>query len=90
MRKFWKMEEDNKKIEEWFNKNQAELDYKQQRLNKIKENLECEEAILEEKQRFGRVRTSAMSYMRERYGINVADRAMWRINKRFKSKQVSR
>lgn len=85
MRKFWEIEGEDENIEEQLGINQVKLDYKQQKLNKIKENLECEETLLEEKQRFGRVRTSVMSYMREKYGSDIANRAMWRINKRKKN-----
>lgn len=44
--------------------------------------LECEEAIMRDKQRFGRVRTSLMRYLRSEYGKNTADRVLARINKR--------
>ncbi|MEM2159723.1 MAG: hypothetical protein QXN55_02065 [Candidatus Nitrosotenuis sp.] len=42
----------------------------------------CEEAIMQDKARFGRVRKSLMAYLREQYGQDVADRALWRINRR--------
>ena len=44
--------------------------------------LECEEAIMQDKERFGRVRTSLMKQLRVKYGEDVADRALSRINKR--------
>lgn len=44
--------------------------------------LRCEEAIMEDKERFGRVRTSMMKHLREEYSRDVADRALRRINKR--------
>ena len=44
--------------------------------------LECEDAIMQDKQRFGRVRTSLMKHLREKYGDTVANRALSRINKR--------
>jgi len=46
-------------------------------------NLECEEAILKDKERFGRVRTSVMQFLRAKHGRNSADRALSRVNKRF-------
>jgi len=46
-----------------------------------KRELECEEAIIAEKNRFGRVRKTFMNYMRAEYGY-VADRVLSRINKR--------
>lgn len=44
--------------------------------------LECEEAIMRDKQRFGRVRTSMMRHLRSQYGKSTADRVLARINKR--------
>ena len=52
---------------------------------KIDENLgdlECEEAIMSDKTRFGRVRTSLMRHLRTKYGKDVANRALWRVNRR--------
>jgi len=37
--------------------------------------LECEEAILKDKERFGRVRTSVMQFLRAKHGRGSADRA---------------
>lgn len=45
--------------------------------------LDCEEAIIQDKERFGRVRKSLMKYLREEYGKQVADRALWRVNRRM-------
>ena len=45
--------------------------------------LDCEEVIMNEKERFGRVRTSMMKKLRNQHGDVVADRALSRINKRF-------
>ena len=47
-----------------------------------KEELECEDAIMQDKQRFGRVRTSLMKHLRAKYGDMNANRALSRINKR--------
>ncbi|MEO9277918.1 MAG: hypothetical protein ABI340_09105 [Nitrososphaera sp.] len=44
--------------------------------------LRCEEAIMKDKERFGRVRTSLMKHLRVEYGNDIADRALRRINKR--------
>ncbi len=46
-------------------------------------NLECEEAILKDKERFGRVRTSMMEYLRAKNGNDTANRALSRVNKRL-------
>lgn len=55
--------------------------------NKLKANkngggLECEDAIMRDKERFGRVRTELMNQLRSQYGKEVANRALFRINKR--------
>ncbi len=47
-----------------------------------KEVLECEDAIMQDKQRFGRARTSLMKHLRAKYGDAIANRALSRINKR--------
>jgi uncharacterized HAD superfamily protein len=47
--------------------------------------LRCEEAIIYDKQRFGRVRKHLMMQLRAQYGRQTADRAMWRVNKRAHS-----
>ena len=44
--------------------------------------LECEEAIIKDKDRFGRVRASLMGYLRAKHGSS-ADRALSRVNKRL-------
>ena len=48
--------------------------------------LECEEAILKDKERFGRVRTSLMEYLRAKNGNKSANRALSRVNKRLQEK----
>lgn len=45
--------------------------------------LECEEKIISEKHRFGRVRSKVMSQLREEYGTDIANRSLARINKRI-------
>ncbi len=47
-----------------------------------KAELECEDAIMEDKQRFGRVRTSLMKHLRAKHGDILANQALSRINKR--------
>jgi len=51
--------------------------------------LECEEAILKEKERFGRVRTTVMQFLRAKHGRNSADRALSRVNKRLQENYFS-
>jgi len=45
--------------------------------------LECEEAIIKDKERFGRVRASLMEYLRAKNGNQSANRALSRVNKRL-------
>ena len=47
--------------------------------------LACEDAIILDKQRFGRVRTSLMKHLRTEYGDEIANRVLSRINKRASS-----
>jgi len=44
--------------------------------------LDCEEQIIEDIERFGRVRTSLMKSLRKRFGNSTANRALWRVRKR--------
>ena len=44
--------------------------------------LACEDAIISDKQRFGRVRTSMMKYLRSEHSEKIANRVLSRINKR--------
>ena len=50
--------------------------------NEITAELECEDAIILDKQRFGRVRTSMMKHLRSEHGDEIANRVLGRINKR--------
>ena len=53
---------------------------------KLKQNLgelECEEAIIKDKERFGRVRMSMMNMLRAKHGDEIANRALSRVNKRL-------
>jgi len=51
-------------------------------IKEIDGDLRCEEAIMDDKTRFGRVRKSIMSYLRTKYGQDIANRALWRVNRR--------
>ncbi|QMU55533.1 MAG: hypothetical protein GKS07_06750 [Nitrosopumilus sp.] len=51
--------------------------------------LECEDAIINDKQRFGRVRTNMMKVLRSKHGEDVANRALNRINKRLQENHFS-
>jgi len=53
---------------------------------KFKQNLgelECEEAIIQDKERFGRARKSMMNMLRAKHGDEIANRALSRVNKRI-------
>jgi len=52
-------------------------------------NLECEEAVLKDKKRFGRVRSSLMEYLRAKHGYSTANRALSRVNKRLQENYFS-
>jgi len=49
---------------------------------KILSELACEDAIILDKQRFGRVRTGMMKHLRTEHGDEIANRVLSRINKR--------
>jgi len=68
MRKFWDNtgEEENSKV----------------KTRTVDGNLECEEQIITDIVRFGRVRTSLMRSLRENFGETTANKAMWRVRKR--------
>ena len=84
----------------WFTSNNEtnededrELEIMSRELKQNLAELECEEAIMEDKEEFGRVRNSMMKVLRAQYGPRIADRALRRINKRiqqgyFESKSI--
>jgi len=51
--------------------------------------LECEEAIIEDKERFGRARKSMMNVLRAKYTDEIANRALSRVNKRSQKNYLS-
>jgi len=74
----------------WFTQNNGieqevsgELENMSDKMREKLGNLECEEAILKDKERFGRVRTSMMEYLRAKNGNDTANRALSRVNKRL-------
>ena len=90
MRKFWKIDDDYEKEKEDDIHYTREYDEKQEELQRIKGELDCEETITEEKQLYGRVRTTTMKYLRVKHSTDVADRAMRRVNKRIKNKSFTK
>jgi len=63
----------------WFTQND---ETKQVETMNEEANIICEEAIIRDKERFGRARSSMMEYLRAKYSSDVANRALNRINKR--------
>ena len=82
MRKFWEDNRENKKEKETLTNYERINNQKQEKLNKIQQELDCEQAIINEKETFGRVRTTMMKYLRTKYGQELTNRIQWRINKR--------
>ena len=68
MRRFWDNTREEENIEE--------------ETRTIDGNLECEEQIIDDIERFGRVRTSLMKSLRQNFGDTTANRALWRVRKR--------
>ena len=73
---FWKNTEINKEDD-------GELENYSTKVRQSMAELECEEAIIEDKEEFGRVRTNMMRVLRAKHGDDVANRALSRINKRM-------
>ena len=51
--------------------------------------LDCEEAIIYDKLRFGRVRKSMMNVLRAKYTDEIANRTLNRVNKRMQKGHLS-
>jgi len=51
--------------------------------------LECEEAIIEDKNQFGRVRNSMMKVLRAKHSDEIANRVLSRVNKRIQNKHFN-
>ena len=54
----------------------------------ITNEIECEERIIQDKERFGRVRTVLMRELRLKYGVTTANRSMWRVSARKIMKSI--
>ena len=72
---FWNNSDTNKE-------DNGELENISSKLRQSLAELECEEAIIEDKEEFGRVRTNMMRVLRVKHGDEIANRALSRINKR--------
>ena len=76
---FWNNDKINKE-------NNGELENYSTKLRQSLAELECEEAIIGDKEEFGRVRTNMMRVLRAKHGDDVANRALSRINKRIQAR----
>ena len=76
MIKFW---QNNNTIQE----DNGELENISTKLQQNLAELECEEAIINDKKGYGRVRTNMMKVLRAKNGNDVANRALSRVNKRL-------
>jgi hypothetical protein len=75
MRKFWQKDTTIQEEDGELKKSLAEL--------------ECEEAIIDDKQEFGRVRNSMMRVLRAKYSDELANKVLSRVNKRIGSKHLN-
>ena len=82
MRKFW---QDNTTIQE----EDGEIVNISMKMRQSLAELECEEAIIKDKERFGRARKSMMNVLRAKYGHEIADRTLNRVNKRMQKGHLS-
>jgi len=73
---FWKNNETNEE-------DYGELENMSAELKQNLGELECEEAIIQDKERFGRARKSMMNMLRAKHGDEIANRALSRVNKRL-------
>jgi len=76
MRRFW---HDNTTIQE----EDGETENYSTKLKQSLAELDCEEEIINDKLRFGRVRKSMMNVLRAKYGDETANRTLNRVNKRM-------
>ncbi len=90
MRKFWEDKGEKKKVMETLTEHERNYNEKQVKLTKIQQELDCEQAMINEKETFGRVRTTMMRYLRTKYGQELTNRIQWRINKRQNKNKLLR
>lgn len=81
----WFRQQNNNKETEDNRTFQGEINPK---LSECQADLECEEAIINDKEHFGRVSTIQMRYLREKYGREIANRTLSRIQKRVSKRSV--
>jgi len=82
MRKFWQNYMTNQEED-------GELENIPTKMKQSLAELECEEAIINDKERFGRARKSMMNVLRAQYGDEIANRTLNRVNKRMQKGHLS-
>ena len=82
MRTFWQNNTINQEDD-------GELEIHSAKLRQSLAELHCEEAIIDDKKEFGRVRKSMMNVLREQYGNEIANRTLNRVNKRMQKGHLS-
>ena len=82
MIKFWHNYETNQE-------DNGELELHSVKMRQSLAELECEEAIMEDKKEFGRARKSMMNVLRAKYSDDIANRALSRVNKRLQENYFS-
>jgi len=82
MRKFWHNYET-------IQDEDGEIENLSSKLRQSLAELECEEAIIQDKKEFGRVRKSMMNVLRAKYSDEIANRTLNRVNKRMQKGHLS-
>ena len=82
MRLFWHNYEVNQDKD-------GELEKMSTKMKQSLAELECEEAIINDKERFGRARKSMMNVLRAKYGDEITNRTLNRVNKRVQKGHLS-
>ena len=82
MIKFW---QNNTTIQE----EDGEIESMSTKMKQSLAELECEEAIINDKERFGRARKSMMNVLRAKYSDDIANRVLSRVNKRMQKGYLS-
>ena len=73
----------------WFTRNDETNEEENGELKQNLAELECEEEIIKDKERYGRVRNSVMKVLRAKNGNDVANRALSRVNNRLQENYFS-
>ncbi len=88
MRKFWQNNTTNQENDGELENQSRKLQQKSIKLEQSLAELECEDAIIKDKKEFGRARKSMMNVLRAKYSVDVANRALSRVNKRQQNQHL--